>query len=37
VPVKTEVEVHPLERAAEALDRLRAGALRGAAVIVPAT
>jgi alcohol dehydrogenase, propanol-preferring len=37
VPVKTEVEVHPLERAGEALDRLRAGALRGAAVIVPGT
>jgi alcohol dehydrogenase, propanol-preferring len=37
VPVNTQVEVHPLERAAEALDRLRAGALRGAAVIVPGT
>jgi alcohol dehydrogenase, propanol-preferring len=37
VPVKTEVEVYPLERAGEALDRLRAGALRGAAVIVPGT
>jgi alcohol dehydrogenase, propanol-preferring len=35
VPVKTEVEVHPLERAGEALDRLRAGAVRGAAVIMP--
>jgi alcohol dehydrogenase, propanol-preferring len=37
VPVRTEVEVHPLEQAGEALDRLRAGAFRGAAVIVPRT
>jgi alcohol dehydrogenase, propanol-preferring len=36
VPVRTEVEVHPLEEAGEALDRLRAGAFRGAAVVVPA-
>jgi alcohol dehydrogenase, propanol-preferring len=36
VPVRTEVEVHPLEQTGEALDRLRAGAFRGAAVIVPA-
>jgi propanol-preferring alcohol dehydrogenase len=35
VPVRTEVEVHPLERTGEALDRLRAGAFRGAAVVVP--
>jgi propanol-preferring alcohol dehydrogenase len=35
VPVRTEVETHPLERAGEALERVRAGALRGAAVIVP--
>jgi propanol-preferring alcohol dehydrogenase len=35
VPVRTEVEVHPLEQAGEALGRLRAGAFRGAAVIVP--
>jgi propanol-preferring alcohol dehydrogenase len=35
VPVRTEVETHPLERAGEALDRLRAGAFRGAAVITP--
>jgi len=35
VPVKTEVETHPLERAGEALDRVRGGALRGAAVVVP--
>src|SRR5215218_8607123 len=34
VPVKTEVETHPLERAGEALDRVRGGALRGAAVLV---
>ena len=35
VPVRTEVETHPLERAGEALDRVRSGALRGAAVVVP--
>ena len=35
VPVKTEVETHPLEDAGEALERLRAGAFRGAAVVVP--
>jgi alcohol dehydrogenase, propanol-preferring len=35
VPVRTEVETHPLERANEALGRLRAGELRGAAVLVP--
>jgi propanol-preferring alcohol dehydrogenase len=35
VPVRTEVETHPLERAGEALDRVRTGALRGAAVVVP--
>jgi propanol-preferring alcohol dehydrogenase len=35
VPVKTEVETHPLEAAGEALERLRAGAFRGAAVVVP--
>jgi propanol-preferring alcohol dehydrogenase len=35
VPVRTEVETHPLERANEALARLRAGELRGAAVLVP--
>jgi alcohol dehydrogenase, propanol-preferring len=34
VPVRTEVESHPLERANEALARLRAGELRGAAVLV---
>jgi alcohol dehydrogenase, propanol-preferring len=33
VPVRTEVEVFPLQRAGEALDRLRAGAIRGAAVL----
>jgi propanol-preferring alcohol dehydrogenase len=33
VPVKTEVEAFPLERANDALDRLRAGEIRGAAVI----
>src|SRR5829696_1464054 len=35
VPVGTEVETHPLERAGEALERVRSGALRGAAVVVP--
>ena len=35
VPVRTEVETFPLEQANEALDRLRRGALRGAAVLVP--
>ncbi len=35
VPVRTEVEAFPLERANEALDRLRRGDLRGAAVLVP--
>src|SRR6266545_3126763 len=34
VPVRTEVESYPLERAGEALDRLRAGDVRGAAVLV---
>jgi alcohol dehydrogenase, propanol-preferring len=33
VPVRTEVEVFPLEQANEALDRLRRGELRGAAVL----
>ena len=33
VPVITEVEEHALERAGEALDRLRSGAVRGAAVL----
>lgn len=35
VPVRTEVEVFPLEEANTALDRLRAGELSGAAVLVP--
>ena len=35
VPVRTEVEEFPLARANEALDRLRAGEVRGAAVLVP--
>jgi propanol-preferring alcohol dehydrogenase len=35
VPVRTEVETFPLEGANAALDRLRRGALRGAAVVVP--
>jgi propanol-preferring alcohol dehydrogenase len=34
VPVRTEVEVFPLEQANEALDRLRHGTFRGAAVLV---
>ncbi len=33
VPVRTKVEPHPLERANKALDRLRAGEVRGAAVL----
>ena len=35
IPVRTEVETFPLEQANEALTRLRSGALRGAAVLVP--
>jgi propanol-preferring alcohol dehydrogenase len=34
VPVRTEVETFPLEEANEALDRLRAGNLRGSAVLL---
>jgi propanol-preferring alcohol dehydrogenase len=33
VPVRTEVEPHPLEQANEALERLRSGGIRGAAVL----
>jgi propanol-preferring alcohol dehydrogenase len=33
VPVRTEVEVYALQEAGAALDRLRAGDVRGAAVI----
>jgi propanol-preferring alcohol dehydrogenase len=35
IPVRTEVETFALEQANEALDRLRAGEVRGAAVLVP--
>jgi propanol-preferring alcohol dehydrogenase len=35
VPVHTEVEVHPLAEANQALDRLRASLVRGSAVLVP--
>jgi propanol-preferring alcohol dehydrogenase len=35
VPVRTQVEVFPLTAANEALDRLRAGRVRGAAVLIP--
>jgi propanol-preferring alcohol dehydrogenase len=35
IPVRTEVEVFRLEDANEALARLRSGALRGAAVLIP--
>ena len=35
VPVRTAVEVFPLVDANEALDRVRAGRIRGAAVVVP--
>jgi alcohol dehydrogenase, propanol-preferring len=37
VPVRTEVETFPLAEANEALARLRAGRVRGAAVLVPNT
>jgi propanol-preferring alcohol dehydrogenase len=33
VPVRTHIEEHPLEQANEALDRLRSGKVRGAAVL----
>lgn len=33
--VRTEVEPFPLERASDALDRLRSGSVRGAAVLLP--
>ncbi|XXT14789.1 hypothetical protein WME94_31535 [Sorangium sp. So ce429] len=35
VPVRTEVNVYPLEAANEALDDLRRGRFSGAAVLVP--
>jgi alcohol dehydrogenase, propanol-preferring len=35
VPIRTEVTPFPLEDAGEALERLRAGELRGAAVLLP--
>ena len=35
VPVRTTVTTYPLERAEDALDAIRAGALEGAAVVVP--
>ena len=35
VPVRTTVQRFPLERAGEALDLLRAGRIRGAAVLIP--
>ena len=35
VPVRTEVTAYPLERANDALDDLRHGRFRGAAVVVP--
>jgi propanol-preferring alcohol dehydrogenase len=34
VPVRTEVQTFPLEEANEALNRLRAGKIRGAAVLI---
>jgi propanol-preferring alcohol dehydrogenase len=34
VPVRTEIETFPLEQANDALEQLRSGALRGAAVLV---
>ncbi len=35
IPVRTEVETYPLARANDALEALRRGAVRGAAVLVP--
>jgi propanol-preferring alcohol dehydrogenase len=35
VPVKTQVEAHPLADANRALERLRTGHVRGAAVLLP--
>ncbi|HYR11573.1 MAG TPA: zinc-dependent alcohol dehydrogenase family protein [Longimicrobium sp.] len=35
VPVRTEVETHPLDDANLALERLRTGQVRGAAVLIP--
>jgi alcohol dehydrogenase, propanol-preferring len=35
VPVKTEIETFPLERANDALSKLRSGDVRGALVLVP--
>ena len=35
VPIRTEVEVFPLEQANQALEKLRSGNLRGAGVLVP--
>jgi propanol-preferring alcohol dehydrogenase len=35
VPVRTEITEYPLERTNDALDDLRAGRFRGAAVVVP--
>jgi alcohol dehydrogenase, propanol-preferring len=35
IPVRTQVEAHPLGDANEALARLRSGKVRGAAVLVP--
>ena len=35
VPVRTSVEIFPLEEANEALSALRAGNLTGAAVLIP--
>ena len=35
VPIRTEIELFPLAEANEALERLRSGRLRGAAVLVP--
>jgi propanol-preferring alcohol dehydrogenase len=37
VPVRTEIETFPLEEANEALNRLRTGKIRGAAVLVTAS
>jgi propanol-preferring alcohol dehydrogenase len=36
VPVRTEIQSYPLSRAQDALEELRAGRVRGAAVLIPA-
>ncbi|HEY3524121.1 MAG TPA: hypothetical protein VGK63_10470, partial [Candidatus Limnocylindrales bacterium] len=35
IPIRTEIETHPLDAVDEALARIASGAVRGAAVVVP--